>query len=367
MEPDHNILFVDDDSRLLRGLQRALGSQVGFGLYFAQKGEKAFDIIRKNKIDFVVSGVKLGDMTGSNLLEKVRRINPASVRVMFASNEEKEEHKGNSPVHMYIDRPCDCTGLMQKLQKVSSRWSKATANYRQMVANAQLPPLLNATIDYVEKCNVLDTENTELINILAKDPGFLSLAIYRQRRNMAGFVFNDLPDMVVKLLNRDKALHNGLLACGSIRRIGDTGLVSLQSEIYEHCVSTAKLACKIASERFGEGTVITSRAMLAGLLHDIGKLIIAEQFPQQSRLTVPDCQAAHEVLSANELIADHRLLASLLFSLWGMPEDVVDAIAHNNSYNPIGNNNYVYDILIEADYMATAMLVGSESGSDFGV
>ncbi len=367
MEPNHNILFVDDDSRLLRGLQRALGTQLGFGLYFAQKGEKAFDIVKNNKIDFVVSGVKLDDMSGSNLLEMVRSINPASVRVMFAGYEEKDDNAVNSPVHMYIDRPCDCSGLMQKLEKISRRWCKATVNYRQVVANAQIPPLLPVTIDYIEKCNVIDTGDKKLLNLLANDPGFLLLAIYRQRRNIAGFVFNDLTDMVVKLLNRDRVLHNGMLCCGSIRKTGGRELVNLQSEIYGHCILTAKLACKIASERFGEGTVITSRALLAGLLHDIGKLIIAEQCAQQSRLTVSDDQTDQIKLSMNELNIDHRLLGSMLFSLWGMPEDVVDAIAGKNCQDSVVHTNDVHDILAEADDMAMAMFVGSASESDLWV
>ncbi len=352
MDNSQNILFVDDDSRLLRGLQRVLGSQAGFSLYFAEKGANAFDIIRNNKIDFVVSGLKVGDMSGDMLLEKVKAINPGSIRVMFSGEDfhcsDNSDSTGSGSVHRYINRPCDSDGMFRILQNMGKRWAYVPVAYRAKVARAVPPALLPETIDFVTERDDLNVNNEQLIQLLASDPGFICWAIYKHRRRMEHMRFSSLPDMVSQLLQEGSVLHNGDMNSQVLRRYTDSGLIRYQRHIFSHSLAVANLAFDIAMGIVGGNSVLVSQTLLAGLLHDIGKLILAEQYLQQVQAVSQNAVFDDIVALNNEqklFGIDHCQFGGMLCSLWGLPDAVSDAIADHHDKRKSKQENDLGTIL----------------------
>ncbi|MFN4141698.1 sensor histidine kinase [Aestuariivirga sp.] len=80
------ILYVDDDTALVRLAQRVLGRQ-GFDLVHARNGDEALDLLRKGKVHVVALDHYLPDGTGLELLERFRELDgmPAVVYVTGAS------------------------------------------------------------------------------------------------------------------------------------------------------------------------------------------------------------------------------------------------------------------------------------------
>jgi putative nucleotidyltransferase with HDIG domain len=98
-------------------------------------------------------------------------------------------------------------------------------------------------------------------------------------------------------------------------------------------------------------------AYLVGLIHDIGKLVIQQYFPEQFRLIkgkndngVEDLEAEKEILGMN-----HASIAGRLAEHWNFPEAIVESIAQH--HDPIWElNPRLGRILFYADRFASGMI-----------
>ncbi len=80
-------------------------------------------------------------------------------------------------------------------------------------------------------------------------------------------------------------------------------------------------------------TRVCDHAFLAGLLHDIGKLILMANLPQlyQDVLkTVETRRAPLAQVEADEIGTNHAELGAYLLGLWGLPDPVVEAVAFHH-------------------------------------
>lgn len=81
MSKTKTLLFVDDEEEILDILVDLFEDE-GYSLYTATKAKEALRIIEQEKVDFILSDLKLPDASGSELLGKVREKNPEAVRVL---------------------------------------------------------------------------------------------------------------------------------------------------------------------------------------------------------------------------------------------------------------------------------------------
>jgi len=68
-----NVLVVDDDPSIRNMLSIVLKKE-NYNVYMAESGEKALENIRKNKIDMVISDIKMPGMSGIELLGRIKKI-----------------------------------------------------------------------------------------------------------------------------------------------------------------------------------------------------------------------------------------------------------------------------------------------------
>lgn len=70
----NSILFVDDEVNILNSIKRNLFSKKNeWTLYFASSAEKAFDILKKEKIDLIVTDARMPIMNGAEFLFKLQQ------------------------------------------------------------------------------------------------------------------------------------------------------------------------------------------------------------------------------------------------------------------------------------------------------
>jgi putative nucleotidyltransferase with HDIG domain len=112
--------------------------------------------------------------------------------------------------------------------------------------------------------------------------------------------------------------------------------------LWEHSISTAALAKSIVREEEAS-TGIAEDAFTAGLLHDIGKLMLAcrltERHTEAMTLArmkaIPLWVAEQQVLSVS-----HAEIGAYLLGLWGLPDTIVEAAAYHHHPSDCPNNTF---------------------------
>src|SRR5882757_4698210 len=102
--------------------------------------------------------------------------------------------------------------------------------------------------------------------------------------------------------------------------------------VWKHSMSTGLVAQKIARMQKVERPVI-DETYVAGMLHDIGKVMLAASLPDAYEKAVqlaagekiPLIQAEREVFGVN-----HAQVGAYLLGLWGLPITIVEAVAFHH-------------------------------------
>jgi HD-like signal output (HDOD) protein len=102
-------------------------------------------------------------------------------------------------------------------------------------------------------------------------------------------------------------------------------------ELWNHSVTTAAAAHRIAiAEHLDRDQV--AAAFLAGMLHDIGKLVLAMGLPEQYAKVLKqagDRPGDLQQIEMLELRAAHTDVGAYLVGLWGLPNTIAEAIAYH--------------------------------------
>ncbi len=122
IDPGMKILIVDDFATMRRIVKNIL-TQLGFKQFIeADDGAAAWDILQKEKVDFIVSDWNMPNMTGIELLKKVR----ADERfqelpfLMVTAEAQKENivEAVKARVSNYIVKPFTPETLSEKIEKI---------------------------------------------------------------------------------------------------------------------------------------------------------------------------------------------------------------------------------------------------------
>lgn len=89
---EKTILFVDDDEKILHSLKRAMIDEP-YRCLFASHTDQAFDFLRQNSVQTIVSDLCMPDMDGLMFLSEVRSAYPHIKRLPFRGI--KSSHKGD--------------------------------------------------------------------------------------------------------------------------------------------------------------------------------------------------------------------------------------------------------------------------------
>jgi two-component system chemotaxis response regulator CheY len=122
IDPDMDVLIVDDASAMRRIVRRLL-TELGFkNLREAENGQVALEELKRKRADFVVSNWSMPVMNGIELLRAIRADeNLNSIRVLIVTSEAKQQsilEVVQAGVSDYIVKPFNAATLQEKLNKI---------------------------------------------------------------------------------------------------------------------------------------------------------------------------------------------------------------------------------------------------------
>jgi len=219
-----------------------------------------------------------------------------------------------------------------------------------------LPSLPEVVSDIIESLNNDDTNIESLTSKIMVDPA-LSTRILR----MANSPFYGLSGKISSLKEAcmilgTYSIKNMAIAVGIVSDNLQKGNAINTRKLWEHAVGTG-VAAKILAEHIGIDHEI---AFTAGLLHDIGKIILDTEYPEEYKKVIEyrvqnDCfisEAEIEVLGIT-----HAEIGAIIAKYWSLPEAIIDAIQHHHLLQEKEHQSLVSIIHI-ADIICRALEIG---------
>lgn len=114
-----NLLIVDDEKNI-RTLFRDELEEAGYSVETAGSGAEALAKFRENRPDLMVLDIRMGDMTGLEVLEEIRKTDNAVPVIMCTAVRGLQDDFTiwDSKVSDYITKPVDLDMLKQKIQTI---------------------------------------------------------------------------------------------------------------------------------------------------------------------------------------------------------------------------------------------------------
>ena len=340
MKVKRRILFVDDEPRILKGLQRMLRKMRNeWEVDFAEGGQEALDILNKSDFDVVVSDMRMPGMDGSQLLSTIQKKWPNIVRIVLSGQSDQDMIlKSVRPAHQYLSKPCNPEVLRTTVSRACALRDLLTQDsLKRLVSKTEYIPSLPDLHNQIVKALKEDKSIKEIGKIISKDPAMTAKIL-----QLVNSAFFGVPSHVS---NPEQAVH--LLGLETVKSLALTIEVFSEfdkviaseiniSKIYEHSILTGSLARKIAKEEVADREIIDN-ALMAGMLHDIGKLILIANLPEEY-LGVIKCSKSDNISiydAENKKIgASHAEIGAYLLGLWGLPDTIVEGVAFH--HNPMG-------------------------------
>jgi putative nucleotidyltransferase with HDIG domain len=192
-----------------------------------------------------------------------------------------------------------------------------------------LPPFPGVALQLLTLIDRDDVEISDIEQVLRMDPA-LSAKIL-QVTNSAFYGFRRPIDSLKQaaIMLGTTALKRTALTMALSGILSGRGRNEALQRCWHHSVAGALIAEELA-KMLGEPP---DRAYTAGLLHDVGRLALLAAYPDQWRgmLEVARRQGIEELAAERELFdIDHCAAGRWLAREWGLPDELVDAIANHH-------------------------------------
>jgi HD-like signal output (HDOD) protein len=336
------ILFVDDEVSILDGLKRMLRPmRAEWEMTFAPGGEQALALLATGQFDVIVTDMRMPGMDGAALLEAVREKYPSMLRIILSGYTELQASLRAVPVaHQFLLKPCDPDMLRAGIARATSLGEVLDSRMLTSLVGAlrDLPSLPRVFAELKLALGDPRTTIEQVSRIVERDIAVSAKLL--QLVNSAFFgLARDVTDVktAVSCLGMT-VLHDLVLTLEVFRSFNANEFVTEEylESFHLHAQLTARIAAGISqNNRLSPGVV------LAALLHDVGKLVIAERTPAHFARALNQSRAeGRPLFEVEEELThiSHAEVGAYLLSLWGLPYSLVEAVAHHHHPRRVPQN-----------------------------
>ena len=271
------LLFVDDEPGILSSLRRLFRPH-GYRILVAESGALGLAELEKTPVDLVISDMRMPEMDGATFLKAVRQRWPDTVRILltgYADVTSTVAAINEGEIYRYVSKPWDDNEIVNTVREALERYRLKQENLRlTALTQSQNEELkgLNASLE--QKVAERTAELRQALSFVEQSHGELKKSFLTSVQVFAG---------LIEL------------------RSGPAG-----SRLAGHGRRVADMARNLA-QRLGMGDVEVQNIMLAGLLHDVGKMGLPDDLLGKAFNTLNQDQRAlvmkHPVIGQNILIA----------------------------------------------------------------
>ena len=202
-----------------------------------------------------------------------------------------------------------------------------------VLAVEEMPAFPNSVRKILVLTQDINSTPKDLVQVIGNDP-VVTVRILR----VVNSTYYGLPKKISSIehavvylgFNTIKNIAVAIAAIGALPKKNPAGF-EVQPYL-QHCLSTAGIAKRLASRVVDADPV---DCFIAGLLHDFGKIVLAQFKPVEFRLALRNSREEGEslYLSLRKIIGvDHATVGAMLVEKWQFPNQLIEAIRYQ--YGP---------------------------------
>lgn len=332
-----NILFVDGDRHVYQSLTRLImAKKLPLTLVFAGSGVEATERLSSQPCNVIVTDARLPDMDGMALLRQITEHWPMSLRIlMTAESQESTVYGLLTYAHQLMTKPIPPEQLLESLQLACRlRFLLMNERLREVVHRMEHLPVVPRI--YMELTKELRKESCSVQSvgkIIAQDMSLTSGILKLVNTSFFGLTRRiETPQQAVSVLGAN--LIRGLVLSEQVFKAMDPAKYpDFDAEkLWAHSMDAAR-CCRAVMKSEGIGGRAVEDAFLAGLLHDVGKVVLMEGCPAEYLGVLKKSRATNTPLveaEAEMLGVTHAHVGAYLLGLWGFSEPAIIAIAQHH-------------------------------------
>lgn len=326
------VLFVDDEPELLEAMRVHLhGEGERWDLRFASGASQALSLLAEEPADVVVSDLRMPGMDGAQFLALVRDAYPAAIRLILSGQSDDTQSVGGV-AQQWLAKPCDRPRLVNTIERaVVTQRILTSERVRSIVGGVDSLPALPRI--YRQLTGVIgDAEGTsDVVGDLVREDAALCARVLEMANSAFFGIQCELtdPKEAVALLGFH-TIGQLVLTAEVIEELRPWEEVA--GDTFEHFQDHGMLVGRIAA-RILQGDERVHAASTAGLLHDLGQLVLARRAPAEFGAAWRRVSEEGLPLSACEreaIGASHCEVGGALLGHWGLPAEIVQAVTHHH-------------------------------------
>lgn len=351
------VLFVDDELRVLEGLERSLQMIVDddWELEFVDNGAEALARVAAREYDALVTDMRMPGIDGAEVLARAREIAPRTVRIVLSGQmEPTNAMRAMDRAHQILGKPCKAELILDVLRSsMRFRAQLDHDSFRRAVIGIDQLPAVPSTYRAIEAELARPTVSpATLAELVAVDPGLTArmLQVANSPFFGGGRRIEDIRTAIARLgLQMISAL-----ALAAVFEHHDTESDELDlAALAAMSRRTGTIARRISKQG-------GAHAFLAGMLSEVGQVVLALTQPEAYDAVMRRAVTHPEKLVGAERElwgVGHADVGAYLLALWGIPETVVDAVAAHHR-DPLALLDAGASALVVVTAIATRLAAG---------
>lgn len=332
-----SIIFVDDESNILDALKRMLfPMRQAWDMTFCLGAPQALRILAKKQHDILVTDLLMPEMDGGKLLEEVHAHYPDMTRIVLSGHSgNKLALKASRYAHQFLAKPVQSDELKRAFERVVTlREVFISPCVQKLITRIDtLPTLPDIHRRIMSELNAPEPSMRLISDLIAQDMG-LSVSMLKLM-NSAFFGLRtkvSSPAHAVNLLGLD--VISGLVLTVQLFSKFDATLHKGYDldRLWKHCLSTG-CVCKALAKFEGLTQTEQDELYVAGLLHDIGKLILLCSAQDTYETVLATCRKDNIPTwkaERDQLKCTHAELGAYLLGLWGISDKTITSVFHHH-------------------------------------
>jgi len=237
-----------------------------------------------------------------------------------------------------------------KSSTTTGKSSGRTALQRAAERTVALPTFPAVASRLIEEVARPDATSEEIGRILALDPALTARTLRLANSDFYGFPRKVGSVELAVLVLGPATIRDLVLTASVVQALGAPG--SSIEGLLSHSMA-AGIAARALAERAKYR--LTGDAYAAGLLHDVGKVVLRESDPPRFEMALDRCRRQRiGTFEAERALfgSDHAEVGGWLADRWGLPSDIVEAIACHHRPEAAALNRTLASLVHIANFLA---------------